>query len=253
MHRVGLTKQSCDCARVRARAPAPARPRISDHSGPGDSIAVRSVAELREHVSRRAETLGHWRLRWRVSLARGSHLRQRPSRAAHRPRLHQHRTKRAQARRSTVDLGRGDSNINLEAPPPLGRPRLHNRTRLDVGQAQVSEMLADSAIAAAFPIRDRGPCALGRAESQPGADLEPTRTPHRPPRQGVPCGRITELSTRQFRCARGPRPSMHVRRLLDRSLRRLSLPRAFRESLTNSGIACRNARALALQRREAHW
>lgn len=168
MRRFVSMKQSCDCARVRVRAPAPARRRNSGHSRPHDLIAVRSVAEVRGHVSRRAETLGHSRLRWRTILVRGSRIWKRPSRAAHRACLQQHRTKRAEALRSTVGPGCGDSNPQIEAPPPLWRLRWRNRTVLDVSHAQASEMLADSAIAAAFPVRESRPCALQRAESQPG-------------------------------------------------------------------------------------
>lgn len=224
MHRFVSMKQSCDCARVHVRAPAPGCRPISDHSGPHGLITVRAVAEVREHVLGRAETLGHWRLRWRAILARGSDLRQRPSRAAHRARLHRHRTKRAEAIRSTVDPACGDPNMNLEAPPPLSRPRWRNRTRLEVTHAQGGEMLADSASAAAFPGRDSRLCAQRRAESQPGADLGANRTPHRPPRQRDPCSHTTELSTRQLRCARALRPSMRVRGPLDRSLVRGACP-----------------------------
>lgn len=224
MHRFVSMKQSCDCARVHVRAPAPGRRPISDHSGPHELIAVRAVAEVREHVLRRAVTLGHWRLRWRASLARGSDLRQRPSRVAHRASLHRHRTKRAEAIRSTVDPDCGDPNRNLEAPPPLSRLRWRNRTGLDVTHAQGREMLADSATVAALPVRGGRLCAPRRAESQPGADLGPNRTPHRPPRQRAPCSHITELSTRQLRCARALRPSMRVRGLLDRSLLRGAFP-----------------------------
>lgn len=224
MHRFVSMKQSCDCARARVRAPARGRRPISDHSGPHELIAVRAVAEVREHVLRRAVTVGHWRLRWRAILARGSDLRQRPSRVAHRARLHRHRTKRAEATRSTVDPACGDPNMNLEAPPPLSRPRWRNRTRLELTHAQGGEMLADSASAAAFPGRDSRLCAQRRAESQPGADLGANRTPHRPPRQRDPCSHTTELSTRQLRCARALRPSMRVRGLLDRSLVRGACP-----------------------------
>lgn len=194
MHRFVSMKQSCDCARLRVRAPACRR--ISNHSGPHDLFAMRSVVELREHVSRRAETLGHWRLRWRAVFARGSRLPQWPSRAVHRARLHQHRTRRAQALRSTVDPGCGDSNTNLEALPPLWRMLLRNRTLLEVSHARVSEVRADSAIAVAFPVRHSRPRALRRAESPPGAELGPNRAPHRPPGRCAPCRHITELSTR---------------------------------------------------------
>lgn len=68
MHRFVSMKQSCDCARVHVRAPARGRRPISDHSGPHELIAVRAVAEVREHVLRRAVTVGHWRLRWRAIL-----------------------------------------------------------------------------------------------------------------------------------------------------------------------------------------
>lgn len=124
MHRFVSMKQSCGCARVRVR---------------------------------RGETLGHWRLRWHAVLVRGSRLRQRPSRAARRARLHQHRTKRADARCSTVDPGCGNANRHPEAPPPLWRLRLHNRTRLEVGHPQLSEELADSPIAAASLFIISGP------------------------------------------------------------------------------------------------
>lgn len=224
MHRFVSMKQSCDCARVRVRAPAPARRPISDHSGPHDLIAVRAVAEVREHVLGRAETLGHWRWRRRAGLARGSDLRQRPSRAAHRARLHRHQTKRAEAIRSTVDPGCGDSNMNLEVPPPLWRLRLHNRSFLEVSHAQGSEMLADSTIAAAFAVRDRRPCAPQPAELHPGADLRPNRPPHRPPRRVASCSHITELPPRRVRCARALRPPTRVRGLLDRSLLRGACP-----------------------------
>lgn len=214
MHRFVSMKHSCGCARVRVRALAPARRRTSDHAGPHKLIAARAVAEVREHVTGRAETLGHWRLRWRASLARGSDLRQRPSRAAHRTRLHRHRTKRAEAIRSTVDPGCGD----IEAPPPLWRLRLHDRSVLEVSHAQGSEMLADSAIAAASAVRDSPPCAPRRAELHPGADLGPNRPPHRAPRRVASCSHRTELPQRQLRCARALRPSTRVRGLLDGSL-----------------------------------
>lgn len=216
MHRFVSMKQSCDCARVHVRAPAPGCRPISDHSGPHELIAVRTVAEVREHVLGRAETRGHWRLRWRASP--GSDLRQRRSRAAHRARLHRNRTKRAEAIRSTVDPGCGDPNMNLEAPQPLWRLRWRNRTRLDVPHAQGGEMLADSATAAAFPVRDSRACAPRQAESLPGADLGPNRPPHRPPRRVASCSHIIELPPRQLRCARALRPSTRVRGLLDRSL-----------------------------------
>lgn len=223
MPRFVSMKQSCDRARVRVRAPAPARWRLSEHSRPHISIAVRSAAELREHGSRRAETLDHLRLTCRAVLARGAHLRQRPSRLAHRARLRQNRTRRAEALRSTVDLGCRDSNMNIEAPPPLWRLPLRSRNVLEVSRAQESEVLADSAIAAAVPVRDsrlRGP-----RRAQPQRDhLAPNRTPHRPPRQRGPCSHITELSTRQLRCARALKPSIHVRGLLDPSLLRGAYP-----------------------------
>lgn len=221
MHRFVSMKQNCDCARVHVRAPAPGRRPISDHSGPHELIALRAVAEVREHVLRRAVTLGHWRLRWRAILARGSDPRQRPSRVAHRARLHRHRTKRAEAVRSTVDPDCGDPNMDIEAPPPLWPLRWRNRTRLDVTHAQGGEMLADSATAATFPVRLR---ASRRAESQLAADLGANRTPHHPPRQRDPCSHTTELSTRQLRCARALRPSMRVRDLVDRSLLRGAYP-----------------------------
>lgn len=224
MHRFVSMKQSCDCARVHVRAPAPGRRPISDHSGPHDLSTVRTVAEVREHLLGRVETRGHWRLRWRAILARGSDLRQRRSRAAHRARLHRNRTKRAEAIRFIVDPGCGDPNMNREAPPPLCRPRWRNRTRLDVTHAQGGEMLADSATAAAFAVRDSRACAPRQAESQPGADLGPNRPPHRPPRRVASCSHITELSTRQLRCARALRPSIRVRGLFDRSLLRGAYP-----------------------------
>lgn len=111
--------------------------------------------------------------------------------------------------------------MDLEAPPPLWPLRWRNRTRLDVTHAQGGEMLADSATAAAFPVRLR---ASRRAESQLGADLGANRTPHHPPRQRDPCSHTTELSTRQLRCARALRPSMRVRDLVDRSLLRGAYP-----------------------------
>lgn len=191
MPRFVSMKQSCDRARVRVRAPAPARWRLSEHSRPHISIAVRSAAELRGHGSRRAETLDHWCLSCRAVLARGVHVRQRPSRLAHRARLRQHRTRRAEALRSTVDPGCRDSNMNIEAPPVSVR---------------------DS--------RLRGP-----RRAQPQRDhLAPNRTPHRPPRQRGPCSHITELSTRQLRCARALKSSMRVRGLLGPSLLRGAYP-----------------------------
>ncbi len=219
MPRFVSMKQNCDRTRVRVRDPAPARRRLSEHARPHISIAVRSAAELRGHGSRRAETLDHWCLSCRAVLARSAHLRQRPCRLAHRARLRQHRTRRAQALRSTADPGCRDSNINIEAPPPLRRLPLRSRNVLEVGRAQESEVLADSAIAAAVPVRDsrlRGP-----RRAQPQRDhLVPNRTPHRPPRQRGHCSHITELSTRQLRCARALKPSIRVRGLLDRSLLR---------------------------------
>jgi hypothetical protein len=163
MHRFVPMKQSCNCARVRVR---------------------------------RAETHGHWRLRWHAVLVRGSRLRQRTSRAARRARLDQHRTKRADALCSTVDTGCGNANRHLEAPPPVWRLRLHNRTLLEVGHPQLSEELADSPIAAAFSVHDSRPCALRRAQ----------------------------LSTRQLRRGRGLDPSTRVRGLLDSSLLRGAYP-----------------------------
>lgn len=223
VHRFVSMKQSCDCARARVPAPGPARRRNSDHSGRCELIAMASVAEVREHVPRRAESLDHWRLRWRASLAR-SRLRKRRSRAAHEARRHQHRTKRAEALRSTVDLGCGDSNPHIEAPPPLWRLNWHNHTLLNVSHAQVSEMLADSAIRATFPLRESRRCAPRRAESQPGADLGPNRTPRRSPLQRAPSSRITELSTRQSRCVRAPRRSIGVRGFLEPPLLRGAYP-----------------------------
>lgn len=223
MHRFVSMKQSCECARARVPAPGPARRRNSDHSGRCELIAMASVAEVREHVPRRAESLDHWRLRWRASLAR-SRLRKRRSRAAHEARRHQHRTKRAEALRSTVDPGCGDSNPHIEAPPPLWRLNWHNHTLLNVGHAQVSEMLADSAMRATFPLRESRRCAPRRAESQPGADLGPNRKPRRSPRQRAPSSRITELSTRQSRCVRAPRRSIGVRGFLEPPLLRGAYP-----------------------------
>lgn len=222
MHRFVSMKQSCDCARARVPAPGPARRRNSDHSGRCELIAMASVAEVREHVPRRAENLDHWRLRWRASLVR-SRLRQRRSRAAHQARRHQHRTMRAEALRSTVDPGCGDSNAHIEVPPPLWRLKWHNRTLFDVGHAQVSEMLADSAIRATFPLREGRRCAPRRSESQAGA-VGPTRTPHRSPRQRAPSSRITGLSTRQLRCVRAPRRSIGVRGVLEPPLLRGAYP-----------------------------
>lgn len=164
MHRFVSMKQSCNCARVRVG---------------------------------RAEALGHWRLRWHAVLVRGSRLRQRLSRAARRGRLHQHRTKKADALCSTVDPGCGNENRHPEAPPPLWRLRLHNRTLLEVGHPQLSEELAGSPIAAALTVHDSRPCALRRAESQ--------------------------LSTRQLRRG-GLNPSTRVRGLLDSSLLRGAYP-----------------------------
>lgn len=251
MHRFVSMKQSGDSARARVPAPGQARLRNSGHSGRCELIAMASVAEVREHAPRRAESLGHWPLRWRASLAR-SRPRQRRSRAAHQARRHQHRTKGAEALRSTVDPGCGDLKTYVEAPPPLWRLKWHNRTRLDVSHAQVSEMLADSAISATFALRKSRRCALRRAESQPEADLGPNWTPHRSPRQRAPSSGITvcrrdscDVSARlgdrwasaafsNRRCFEAPIPSERIW-----------------ESLTNSGIACRNARALALQRGEA--
>lgn len=219
MHRFVSMKQSGDCARARVPAPGQARLRNSDHSGRCELIAMASAAEVREHVPRGAESLGHWRVRRRASLAR-SRPRQRRSRAAHQARRHQHRTKGAQALRSTVDPGCGDLNTHVEAPPPLWRLKWHNRTLLNVSRAQVSEMLEDSAIPAALPLRESRRCALRRAESQPGAELGPNRTPDRSPRQRAPSSRITELSTRQLRCVRAPRRSIGVRGLLEPALLR---------------------------------
>lgn len=223
MPRFVSMKQSGDRARVRVRAPTAARWRLSEHSRPHISIAVQSAAELRGHGSRRAETLDHWRLSCRAVLARGVHLRQRPSRLAHRARLRQHRTRRAEALRSTVDPGCRDSNINIEAAPPLWRVPLRSRKFLEVSRAQESEVLADSAIAAAVPVRDsrlRGP-----RRAQPQRDhLVPNMTPHRPPRRRGPCSHITELSTRQLRCACAHEPSIRVRGLLDPSLLRGAYP-----------------------------
>lgn len=190
MHRFVSMKQSGDSARARIPAPGQARRRNSGHSGRCELIATASVAEVREHVPRRAESLGHWPLRWRASLAR-SRPRQRRSRAAHQARRHQHRTKEAEALRSTVDPGCGDLKTYVEAPPPLWPLKWHNRTLLDVSHAQVSEMLADSAISATFALRKSRRCALRRAESQPEADLGPNWTPHRSPRQRTPSSGIT--------------------------------------------------------------
>lgn len=219
MHRFVSMKQSGDCARARVPAPGPARRRNSGHSGRCELIAMASVAEVREHVPRRAESLDHWRVRWRASLAR-SRPRQRRSRAAHQARRHQHRTKGAEAFGSTVDPGCGDLKTYVEAPPPLWRLKWHNRTLLNVSHAQVSGMLEDSAIPAALPLRESRRCALRRAESQPGAELGPNRTPHRSPRRRAPSSRITELSTRQLRCVRAPRRSIGVRGLLEPPLLR---------------------------------
>lgn len=219
MPRFVSMKQSCDRARVRVRTPAPARWRLSEHSRPHISIAVRSAAELSGHGSRRAETLDHWCLSCRAVLARGAHLRQRPSRLAHRARLRQHRTRRAEALRSTVDPGcRDDSSMNIEAPPPLWRLPLRSRNVLEISRAQESEVLADSEIAAAVPVRNSR--LRGARRAQPQRDrLVPNRTPHRSPRRRGTCS-ITELSTRQLRCARALEPSIHVRGLLEPSLLR---------------------------------
>lgn len=217
MHRFVSMKQSCDCARVRVRAPAPARRPISDHSGPHDLLLVRAVAEVGEHMTGRAEILGHWRLRWRAIPARGSDLRQWPSGAVHRTRLHRHRTRRAEAIRSTVDPGCGDSNRNLEAPPPLWRLRLHNRSVFEVGHA-------DSAIAVAVAVRDSRRCAPRRAEFCAKADLGSNRPPRRPPRRVASCSPITELPPRQLRCVSAPKPSTRVRSLLNRSRLRGAYP-----------------------------
>lgn len=223
MPRFVSMKQSCDRARVRVRAPAPARRRLSEHPRPHISIAVRSAAELRKHGSRRAETLDHWRLSCRAVLARGAHLRQRPSRLAHRARLRQHRTRRAEALRSTVDPGCRDSSMNIEAPPPLWRLPSRSRNVLEVRRALEREVLADSEIAAAVPVRNSR--LRGARRAQPPRDhLLPNRTPHRPPRRRGPCSHITELSTRQLRCARALKPSIHVRGLLDPSLLRGAYP-----------------------------
>lgn len=219
MPRFVSMKESCDCTRVRVRDPAPARRRLSEHARPHISIAVRSAAELRGHGSRRAETLDC--LSRRAVLARSSHLRQRPSRLAHRARLRQHRTRRAETLRSTVDPGCRDSNMNIEAPPLLWRLPLRNV--LEVGRAHESEVLADSAIAAAVLVLDSR--LSGPRRAQPQRDhLVPNRTPHRPPRQRGHCSHITELSTRQLRCARALKPSIRVRGLLDRSLLRGAYP-----------------------------
>lgn len=224
MPRFVSMKQSCDCARIRVGAPAPACRRLSEHARSHISIAVRSAPELREHGSRRAETLDHWRLSCPAVLARCAHLRQRPSRLAHRARLRQHRTRRAEALPSTVDAGCRDTSMNVEAPLQLWRLPLRSCNVLEVSRAQgTSEVLADSEIAAAIPVRNSR--LRGARRAQPQRDhLVPNRTPHRSPRRPGPCSHITELSTWQLRCARALEPSIHVCGLLDPSLLRAAYP-----------------------------
>lgn len=212
MHRFVSMKQSCGCARVRVRALAPARRRTSDHAGPHELIAARAVAEAREHLMGRAETLGHWRLRWRASLARGSDLRQRPSRAAHRTRLHRHRTKTAEAIRSTRGSGlRRSRGSAAPMAPAIARPLLFRGQSCP--RQRDARRQRDSG-----RFRDSRPCAPRRAELHPGADLGPNRPPHRAPRRLASCSHLTELPPRQLRCARALRPSTRVRDLLDGSL-----------------------------------
>lgn len=210
-------KQICDFARVRVRGPGPAYHGVADHCRPYDWIAVRSVADVTEHVWQRADTIGHCRSRRRKVLGRGSDLPQRPSRVAYRPRLRQYQTVRAEACRSTRDSGLRDANKNLEAPASLRHQLLQGRNDLEGNHAQVRTVRSDSALAAAFPALDSQPHAMRRAA---GGHLVPDRMPHRAPRQRSASSHVNKLSTRPSRCDRAPAAPIHLRCHIDASLLR---------------------------------